>query len=81
MAPEVVQRAGQDDKTDIWSLGVLTYELVHGKTPFVASTPAEINKKTMEGSIPINSHLSKEVKSFIKATLRHHAENRLSGKE
>ena len=81
MAPEVVQRAGQDDKTDVWSLGVLTYELVHGKTPFVASTPAEINKKTLEGSIPINSHLSKEVKSFIKATLRHHAENRLSGKE
>lgn len=39
MAPEVVSGVAQSDKTDIWSLGVLGYELVHGKTPFIASTP------------------------------------------
>ena len=59
----------------------MAYELMHGKTPFLAPTPEEINKKTLEGSIPINSRLSKEIKSFIKATLRHHARNRKSGKD
>lgn len=59
----------------------MTYELVHGKTPFLAPSPELIHKKTLEGSIPINSSLSKEIKNFIKSTLRHHASNRLSGKE
>lgn len=81
MAPEVVSGVNQSDKTDIWSLGVLGYELVHGKTPFVASTPIEINQKTLEGSIPITASLSTEMKSFIKSTLRHHPQNRLSGKD
>ena len=42
----------------------MTYELVHGKTPFLAPSPELIHKKTLEGSIPINSSLSKEIKNF-----------------
>ena len=39
MAPEVVTGSQQSDKTDIWSLGIMAYELFHGKTPFLAPTP------------------------------------------
>ena len=54
---------------------------MHGKTPFLANTAEEINKNTLKGSIPINKNLSSEIKNFIKQTLRHHSENRLSGKK
>lgn len=81
MAPEVVSGGIQDDKVDIWSLGVLLYELMHGKTPFKAATPYEINKKTLEGSIAISSGLSPEIKHFLKSTLRHHAKNRPSARK
>lgn len=81
MAPEIINRNEQDDKVDIWSLGILMYELVHGKTPFVADDPSQILEKTMKGAIAMSKGLSEEVKDFIKSCLRHHAKNRKSGKE
>ena len=81
MAPEIVTGAQQSDKTDIWSLGIIAYEQMHGKTPFLANTAEEINNNTLKGSIPINKNLSNEIKNFIKQTLRHHSENRLSGRQ
>ncbi|XP_036354897.1 aurora kinase C-like [Octopus sinensis] len=34
MSPEVVRGLGYDHSVDIWALGVLSYELLVGKTPF-----------------------------------------------
>jgi len=34
MAPELVNREPYSEKVDIWSLGVITYQLLSGKTPF-----------------------------------------------
>ena len=34
MAPEVVKGGGHDIAVDWWSLGVLTYELLTGASPF-----------------------------------------------
>lgn len=34
VSPEVVSGKDYDFKVDIWSVGVLTYELITGKPPF-----------------------------------------------
>jgi len=31
----MIDKSGHNDKLDIWCLGVLAYELLTGKTPFV----------------------------------------------
>jgi len=37
LAPEMIKECGHDDKLDIWSLGVLIFELITGKVPFAPS--------------------------------------------
>lgn len=37
MAPEVLNRKDYDEKCDIWSLGIILYQLLQGATPFVSS--------------------------------------------
>jgi serine/threonine protein kinase len=34
MAPELVSNKPYDEKVDVWSLGVITYQLLSGRTPF-----------------------------------------------
>lgn len=37
LAPEMIQGLDHDESVDIWCLGVLTFELLFGKPPFMSS--------------------------------------------
>lgn len=37
MAPEVLERKEYNEKCDIWSLGVITYQMLFGCSPFFRS--------------------------------------------
>ena len=34
MPPEILGNKKHDHRVDIWALGILLYEFLHGKTPF-----------------------------------------------
>lgn len=49
-APEMFEGGGYDEKIDLWALGVIMYELVTGRNPFLSEymTDTIKNIQTME---------------------------------
>ena len=39
LAPELVQGTGHGKGVDYWALGILIFEMLSGRTPFVGSDP------------------------------------------
>lgn len=38
VSPELLKRKNYNNKIDVWSVGILTYELLFGKVPFEIQT-------------------------------------------
>lgn len=53
MAPEMLDGRPYDYRIDIWALGVLLYELNHGKAPFEGTQIEVIKEKLKKGNYEI----------------------------
>ena len=52
LSPEILENKPYDAKSDIWSLGVLLYEMMTFKMPFNASSLPMLSVKIMRGNYP-----------------------------
>ena len=52
MAPELLNGIPYDSKADIWSIGVILYELITLKKPFDRRTVPEVLKMIVEEEYP-----------------------------
>ncbi len=56
MSPQLLQQNTYTSKSDIWSLGVIFYEMLYNKTPWIAGSPQGLlkNIKTIPLKFPEN---------------------------
>lgn len=65
-SPEVWKDNPYDCKSDIWSLGCVTYEMIMLKTPFRAESMERLYHKIMKGSYPkINPRYTEDLRNVI----------------
>ena len=62
MAPEIVNNIPYDYRIDIWALGILFYELLHGYAPFRGKEYQEISTNIKKGNIVFGSHIPLEAR-------------------
>jgi serine/threonine protein kinase/tetratricopeptide (TPR) repeat protein len=57
MSPEQALAKGLDQRSDLFTLGLILYELLTGKTPYMAeSVVASLIKRTQERALPVSDH-------------------------
>ena len=65
LAPEIFLQKPYGKGVDWWALGVLLFEMVHGKTPFRSGTDAETYQKILDGKYKFASTTTPEFKDLV----------------
>lgn len=80
MSPEQARGVAIDKRTDIWSLGIVLYEMLAGKSPFNGETTSDIIATILKTETPplqnFNRQIPNQLEQIIFKTLEKNLDNR-----
>ncbi len=84
MAPEIINKQDYDIKSDLWSVGVILYEMAYGHVPFNVSTFLELIKRINNKEIEFENKkikISEDCLMLMKSLLTKDPNKRISWEE
>lgn len=70
LSPEGILKSKVGKKSDIWSLGIIAYQLTTGKLPFISDNVDELYMNILDKTIIYPPNISLNSKNFIKFILQ-----------
>ena len=85
MSPEQARGQEVDGRSDVWSLGVVLYELLAGQVPFAGRSPGDVLAAILEHDpaplVPVAPDVPPELHRIIGKALKKECERRYQGHE
>ncbi|XP_073050015.1 serine/threonine-protein kinase TIO isoform X1 [Primulina eburnea] len=78
MAPELVREQPYNHTADLWSLGVILYELFVGQPPFYTNSVYALIRHIIKDPVKYPDNMSSNFRSFLKGLLNKVPQNRLT---
>ncbi len=84
-SPEQAEGAAVDGQSDIYSLGVVLYEMLAGRPPFIGDSPVEVSRQHVHGTVPppreFNSTIPADLQAIVMEALAKSPERRYQSAE
>src|SRR5215213_11080604 len=69
ISPEQAQALKVDQRSDIYSFGIILYEMVTGRVPFIADTPLAVIIKHVSDPLPLPSSVKSDIPPSIEQVI------------
>lgn len=81
MSPQMLEKEPYSSKSDVWSFGIIFYELLYKHTPWKADSPKGLLKQIKQEPLRLYPDLSPIIADFLKRALAIDEADRLSWDE
>ena len=78
IAPEIFKNDRYTFPVDVWSLGIMIYEMGTLKTPFYHSSEDEIKAHVLRGDFQCSERMNNDLKQLIRSLLKKEPKERLT---
>ncbi len=80
-APEVIGGNKYNSSCDVWSAGIIFYEMLHGKTPWKGNSNSDLLRKIKSEKLSIRAELDDDIANLLKRMLQLNGDDRISWNE
>jgi serine/threonine protein kinase len=81
MSPQILNHQTYTNKSDLWSVGLIYYEMLHGFTPWPATSELQLISAINAKPVVCDPAISDRSRDFIRRCLRRREDERMSWEE